>query len=245
MIQDAYLLLAMDEVNKLAQSRNESLVPGVFAEPSNVCNLIIDAWNHNKRSTLAAGYDYCVDRSDRTAKIYDNIVAQIELMGMPLSNGGKGEGVRLLLGSDITERSAVLVNDTSDPTKQVGGRAKGRDEKNYMHKHTHGILTVPPNTSPTRRPTTRRRTRQGMSRRGGCCPPASQPSTHAAPTSTTWPRPTRQAAPPWAPSAAARTAAICIRGGSANGPATSTCWATGAGTGPWRAARRGRSFEGC
>lgn len=121
MIQDAYLILAMDAVRNRAKAINQTLVVGAFAEPSNICNLIIAAYNQNPASALAAGRSLCVDRSTFTANIYNNIVQQIELMGMPLSNGGAGEGVRLLLGSDITMTSAVLVNNASDPNNQVRG----------------------------------------------------------------------------------------------------------------------------
>lgn len=122
MIQDAYLILAMNAVREHAKARNESFVMGVFTEQSNICNLIITAKNQSLSSALAAGAPFCEQRSFITAKIYNNIVEQIEHMGMPLSNGGAGEGVRLLLGSDITGIAAVLVSDTSNVDKQVWPR---------------------------------------------------------------------------------------------------------------------------
>jgi len=122
MIQDAYAILAMDAVRERAKARNESIVMGVFTELSNVCNLIITAYNQNKESALAAGESFCVQRRISTVRVYNNIVRQIEYMGMPLSNGDAGEGVRLLLGSDVTEINAVLVKNASDPKNQVWER---------------------------------------------------------------------------------------------------------------------------
>ena len=124
MIQDAYLILAMDAVRNRAKALNQDIVVGAFAERSNICNIIIAAYNQNPASALAAGRSLCIDRSDFSAKIHNNIVQQIEYMGMPFSNGDAGQGVRLLLGSDITMTNAVLVNNADDPKNQVGGRGE-------------------------------------------------------------------------------------------------------------------------
>lgn len=119
MVQDAYLILAMEAVRSRARVRNETLYVGAFAEPSNVCNLIIAAFNKDPASALGAGKSLCVDRSDLTAKVYNNIVQQLQFMGMPLSNGDVGEGVRLLLGADITQGTAILVNNATDLANQT------------------------------------------------------------------------------------------------------------------------------
>jgi hypothetical protein len=148
MIQDAYLILAMDAVRNRARARNESIVMNVFAEPSNACNIMVAAHDQDPASTLAAGRPFCVDRSVRSAQIYNNIVEQIEYMGLPLSNGGVGEGVRLLLGSDITGLPAVLVNNASDPKNQVRERAE-RERRKEMYAHTHEHASYSPNKHPT------------------------------------------------------------------------------------------------
>jgi hypothetical protein len=120
----------------------------VFAERSNVRNLIIAAYNQNPASALAAGRSLCVDRSEFTAKIHNNIVQQIAYMGMPFSNGDAGEGVRLLLGSDITMTPAVLVNDASNPKNQVrAGTARMTtwwcvDVRNYAYSPITNLLEI-------------------------------------------------------------------------------------------------------
>ncbi len=122
MIQDAHLILALDAVRARANARNETLVPGLFVERTSLCDLFIDAYLENATSTLGAGGAWCLDRSTFGADIYNNIVQQIELMGMPLSNGDVGQGVRLLLGSEITLTPALLVSNASDPKNQVRAR---------------------------------------------------------------------------------------------------------------------------
>lgn len=133
MIQDAYLILAMDAVRNRAKVLKQDIIVGAFAERSNICNIIIAAFNQNPASALAAGRSLCIDRSDFSAKIHNNIVQQIEYMGMPFSNGDAGEGVRLLLGSDITMTNAVLVNDASNPKNQVmaGARESSATENEH------------------------------------------------------------------------------------------------------------------
>lgn len=118
MMQDAHLILAVDAVHRRAKAVNDTLYFGAFAEPSNACDIIIAAYIQNSTSVLGAGYFNCVDRSNFAAQIHGNIIKQIELMGMPLSDGDDGQGVRLVLGSDITQIPAIMVNNPSDVNNQ-------------------------------------------------------------------------------------------------------------------------------
>lgn len=111
MIQDAYLYLAMRAVLERATATNETLNQAMF-EPTSFCSIVLTA---QRSSALSAGRDFCEQAPNQANQIYDYMVQQLELLGQPLSWGAApGEGVRLILGSEITSVNAQMP-DTSNP----------------------------------------------------------------------------------------------------------------------------------
>lgn len=62
--------------------------------------------------------DYCRSYDVITDEITANVYAQQELSGIPYSWGNEGEGVRLVLGSDITSRSVNIPGNVTHTTTE-------------------------------------------------------------------------------------------------------------------------------
>ena len=67
--------------------------------------------------------EVCDRLRDSTNQVYDNLQAQVELLGQPLSFGdGPGEGLRLLLGSEVLGFEALGVDDRDAEAPKLKGR---------------------------------------------------------------------------------------------------------------------------
>lgn len=67
--------------------------------------------------------EVCERLRDSTNQIYDNLMAQLDLLGSPLSFGDQpGEGLRLLLGSEVLGFEALGVDDRNAEGPTLKGR---------------------------------------------------------------------------------------------------------------------------
>lgn len=70
--------------------------------PATISDFCANAIIAKPGTALYAGRADCLDADTKPVVIYNNLITQLELIGQPLSQGAAGEGVRLLLGTDLT-----------------------------------------------------------------------------------------------------------------------------------------------
>ena len=116
MISEAYNLLAIQAVRLKAKETNTTIL-SYLTDPGSFCNFVYNN-KDNRTSPLYAGLPYCMDRDTLMAKIANNVIQQIELMGQPFSNGNETTGLRLLMGSDLTQFESIVINDPTNLTGQ-------------------------------------------------------------------------------------------------------------------------------
>jgi len=119
MIGEAYNMLAIQAVRLKAQETNQAIL-SYLTDPSAFCNFVISN-GYNQTSPLYVGLSYCLDRSDLTKTIAGNVIQQIEVMGQPFSSGDETNGLRLVMGSDLTEYEAIVVADPTSTDQALSG----------------------------------------------------------------------------------------------------------------------------
>lgn len=116
MIDEAYNLLAIQAVRLKAQEMNQTIL-SYLTDPNSFCNFVVSNGD-NTASPLYVGLPYCLDRQELTATIHNNVISQIEKIGQPFSSGDETSGLRLLMGSDLTQYEAIVVADPTNSTNQ-------------------------------------------------------------------------------------------------------------------------------
>lgn len=116
MIGEAYNLLAIQAVILKAQEVNQPIL-SYLTDPSSFCNFVFSNGD-NTASPLYVGLPYCLDRQELTATIHNNVIYQLEQLGQPFSSGDEMDGLRLLMGSDLTQFEAIVVADPTNLANQ-------------------------------------------------------------------------------------------------------------------------------
>lgn len=116
MMSEAYLWKAQNAAMQRAQQMKVNLTLDLLTS-GDFCTQVVAA---PVTSPLAAALDACQDAIATSSKIYNNIIAQLEYLGAPYSEGrAAGEGVRLLIGTNVMGvQGKAIINPNGEESDQ-------------------------------------------------------------------------------------------------------------------------------